>query len=213
MTRILFQGDSITDAGRARDNNDNLGAGYPAFVQARLGADEPGKYEFINRGISGNRVVDLYARIKADMINLAPDVMSILIGVNDVWHEVDFKNGVDTPKFERIYGMLLDEFFEACPNTKVMIMEPFVLPGSGSHRPDENGVSRYPYFRREVEARAAASRRIAEKYHLAFLPLQATLDEVAKNTPEGYWLVDGVHPGPYGRQLIADLWIKKYKEM
>ncbi|MBQ9920892.1 MAG: lysophospholipase, partial [Clostridia bacterium] len=85
--RILFQGDSITDAGRARDNDINLGTGYPMLVKATLGFEEPGKYEFFNRGISGNRVVDLYARIKNDIINLKPDVMSILIGVNDVWHE------------------------------------------------------------------------------------------------------------------------------
>ena len=88
MKTILFQGDSITDAGRARDNDANRGVGYPHLVSARLGCDNPTEFNFINRGISGNRIVDLYARIKADIINLKPDVMSILIGVNDVWHEI-----------------------------------------------------------------------------------------------------------------------------
>ena len=83
--RILFQGDSITDVGRTRDNNDiAMGSGYPLLVKGALGLDNPGKMEFINRGISGNRIVDVYARIKRDIINLKPDVMSILIGVNDV---------------------------------------------------------------------------------------------------------------------------------
>ena len=83
---ILFQGDSITDAGRNRENDAGTGTGYPTFVKGELGLSNPGEYEFINRGISGNRIVDLYARIKADIINLKPDYMSILIGVYDVWH-------------------------------------------------------------------------------------------------------------------------------
>lgn len=90
VKRILFQGDSITDAGRSRENDEWKGRGYATLVSAKLGFDEPNQYEFFNRGIGGNRSVDLLARIKSDVINLKPDVMSILIGVNDVWHEVDF---------------------------------------------------------------------------------------------------------------------------
>ena len=97
--RILFQGDSITDAGRARDNDKHLGLGYPRLVDSNLGFDAPGENEFINRGISGNRIVDLYARIKKDIINLAPDFMSILIGINDVWHECERNDGVDAEIF------------------------------------------------------------------------------------------------------------------
>ena len=98
--KILFQGDSITDAGRSRDNDQYIGTGYPLLVKSELGYKFPGKYEFINRGISGNRIVDLYARIKADIINIKPDVMSILIGVNDVWHEFGVNpNGVSSEKF------------------------------------------------------------------------------------------------------------------
>ena len=106
MKTILFQGDSITDAGRARDNDSNVGIGYPVLVKGTLGFEHPGEYTFLNRGISGNRVVDVYARIKSDIINLKPDVMSILIGVNDVWHEFSRKNGVDAEKFEKVYSML-----------------------------------------------------------------------------------------------------------
>ena len=117
MKTILFQGDSITDAGRARDNDSNVGVGYPVLVKGTIGFEHPGEYTFFNRGISGNRVVDVYARIKSDIINLKPDVMSILIGVNDVWHEVSKENGVDAEKYFKIYSMMIEEIKEALPGT------------------------------------------------------------------------------------------------
>ena len=113
MKTILFQGDSITDADRNYHDDSKRGLGYPQLVTASLGYDNPGEYSFINRGISGNRIVDVYARIKKDIINLKPDIMSILIGVNDVWHEYNPKhNGVATAKFEKIYSMLIEEIKE-----------------------------------------------------------------------------------------------------
>ena len=119
MKTILFQGDSITDAGRSRENDENMGVGYPTMVAGELGYENPGEYRFLNRGISGNRSVDLYARIKSDIICLKPDVMSILIGVNDVWHELDSGNGVDGDKYFMIYSLLLKEIKEALPLTKI----------------------------------------------------------------------------------------------
>ena len=103
--KILFQGDSITDVGRNTNNGslNSIGQGYPCLIASRLGADEPETYEFVNRGISGNRIVDVYARIKADCWNLAPDLLSILIGVNDVWPEFGGKNGVDAKRFYNVY--------------------------------------------------------------------------------------------------------------
>ena len=129
--RILFQGDSITDAGRSYSDNKNLGFGYARLVEASLGFDEP-NHEFFNRGISGNRVVDLYARIKSDVWNLNPDLLSILIGVNDVWHEFGEQNGVDADKFFKIYSMLIEEVKEALPDIKIMILEPFALKEKGN---------------------------------------------------------------------------------
>ena len=112
--RILFQGDSITDAGRDYNNDGALGRGYALLVEAALGYAEPGEHTFINKGISGNRIVDVYARMKRDILNYKPDVMSILIGVNDVWHELsDSPNGVDADKFFKIYSMLIEEVKEA----------------------------------------------------------------------------------------------------
>ena len=127
MKKFLFQGDSITDAGRARDWDLSLGSGYSTVVAATLGTEFPGEYEFINRAISGNRIVDLYARIKTDIINLKPDALSILIGINDVWHEVNHQNGVSAEKYEKIYDMLIEEILEALPDIKIYILEPFLL--------------------------------------------------------------------------------------
>ena len=131
--KILFQGDSITDTGRNREKDISLGSGYALFVSGSLGLTFPGEHEFLNRGISGNRVVDVYARIKSDIINLAPDFMSILIGVNDVWHEFEESpNGVDAEKYYRVYDMLLEEVTTALPKIKIMILEPFCLKGNGT---------------------------------------------------------------------------------
>ena len=112
MKRILFVGDSITDTGRVYENPTDMGKGYPLLVKAALGLDRP-ELDFFNRGINGNRIVDLYARIKKDIININPDVLSIYIGVNDVWHGIDWQNGVETDKFIKIYSMLIDEIKEA----------------------------------------------------------------------------------------------------
>ena len=204
MKTILFQGDSITDASRTKDDT-NMGRGYAALVTAALGYEYPGEYEFINRGINGNRVTDLYARIKRDIINLRPDVMSILIGVNDVWHEYDFGggNGVDAEKYYRIYSMLIEEVKEAMPDTKIMIMEPFVLKGSATN-------PNWDVFYTEVRKRADRAREIARKYGLAFVSLQAQFEEATKKAPEDHWLKDGVHPTLAGHELIKKEWIKAF---
>ena len=121
---ILFQGDSITDCGRNREDITSTGAGYMHMVKSQLGCEYPGEYEFINKGISGNRIVDVYARIKKDIINLRPAYMSLLIGVNDVWHELGGRhNGVSAEKFEKIYNMLITEIMEELPNIKILIMK------------------------------------------------------------------------------------------
>lgn len=206
MKTILFQGDSITDANRFRDDETNMGGGYPHLVKAELGFENPNEYNFINKGISGNRVVDLYARIKCDIINLKPDVMSILIGVNDVWHEFGSQNGVDAEKYYKIYSMLIEEIKEALPDVKIMILEPFALKGDGNR-------DYYDEFRVETEKRAEKAKMIAEKYNLKFIPLQEKLDEADKTAPEGYWLRDGVHPTNMGHELIKREWIKAFKTL
>ena len=205
--RILFQGDSITDADRSRSNNAPLGRGYPLLVEASLGLEEPDQHEFLNRGISGNRIVDVYARIKCDIINLKPDIMSILIGVNDVWHELgDNPNGVDADKFFKIYSMLIEEVKEALPDIKIMILEPFVLEACST-------TEHWEFFNTEVKKRAEMAKKIAEKFSLPFIPLQEGFDALAKKAPNSYWLGDGVHPTAKGHEFIKTQWLKAYKEL
>ena len=208
---ILFQGDSITDAGRSRENDMATGSGYVRLTEAELGFTYPQEYTYINRGISGNRIVDVYARIKMDIINLAPDYMSILIGINDVWHEYTKGNGVSAEKFEKIYDMLITEIKEALPNIKIMILEPFVLVGSATENNEQHPV-RYDYFRSETLLRAQVARRIAEKHNLVFIPLQEKLDEADKAHP-GIWLADGVHPASAGACLIKNEWVKAFETL
>lgn len=210
---VLFQGDSITDASRNREVSTSLGIGYANYVAGELGMDAPYQYKFFNRGISGNRIVDLYARIKADMINLKPDYMSILVGVNDVWHEYSYQNGVSAEKFEMVYDLLVQELRQQLPNTKIMILEPFVLPGSKTENSEEHP-GRYDYFRSEVLLRAEAAKRIADKYNLSFVPLQGIFDKANADAPcAGYWLMDGVHPTPAGHALIKRAWLEVFKNI
>ena len=204
MKRILFQGDSITDAGRNRDDFYGLGAGYPKFVAGQLAFEEPGAYEVLNRGISGNRIVDVYARIKKDIINLAPDYMSLLIGVNDVWHELGGQNGVDAEKFERIYDMLICEIKEALPDLKIMILSPYVIKGTATEE-------KWDAFRSEVELRCAAAKRIAEKHGFPYVDLLKAFDDATARGENSVWSTDGVHPVAGGIELIKRAWLDCFK--
>ncbi len=210
--RILFQGDSITDCDRRRSEFYSLGGGYPNLVKALLGMDCPGEYEFINRGVSGDRIVDLYARIKADFINLKPDYASIYIGVNDTWHEINDQNGVDTAKFEKIYTMLIEEVLAACPEIKLMLIAPFVLEGPGSCNTEEKP-DKYNIFREDVAQKAAVAKRLAEKFGLALIELQPAFDEACTKAPASYWTGDGVHPTECGHELIKRLWLDAFAKI
>ena len=205
MKRILFQGDSITDAGRNREalpeSNTGYGAGYPALVAARIFGDHLGnEYNIINRGISGNRVVDLYARWKKDCLNLDPDVLSILIGVNDTWHEKsESRNGVEVERYKLIYDMLLDWTVKSLPEIKLVLMEPFVL---------ETGAVSADWLP-EIAERGAVVKELAEKYNAVFIPCQQIIsDAAAKAGADDLILRDGVHPSVMGHQVLADAWLK-----
>ena len=203
---ILFQGDSITDAFRRYENDSHLGTGYANMVSARLGLENPGEYTFYNKGISGNRIVDLYARMKAEILNLKPDYLSILIGVNDVWHEKMYQNGVTPEKFKKIYGMLLTEIKEALPDIKIMLLEPFVADGAMTNDALE-------WFKVEVAKMAEKVHELAEEFNLPLIELQADLDAMQANAPESYWLYDGVHPSIFFHQHMADKWIATFKTL
>lgn len=199
MKKILFQGDSITDCGRGN----GLGLGYPNLVASALGCDFPGEYEFINRGISGNRVVDLLARWKADCINLEPDFISIMIGVNDVWHELGGKNGVPADRYEVVYDMLLGDIKAALPDTKILLLTPYVTAGTAT---DDN----IDYFRTEVAKRREVVFKLADKYDLPVIDLWEKFDKCCETSDASLWTVDGVHPTPAGHEMIKRAWIEEF---
>ncbi len=211
--KILFFGDSITDAGRNRENPEHvsgLGVGYVRVVADRLIGKTANKYEIINRGISGNRVVDLYSRIKCDCWNLNPDVISILIGVNDVWHEVTRKNGVELDRFEKVYRMMIEDTKKALPDVKMILCEPFVLKGAATQDTEEIP-DRYQQFLAVYEY-AKVVKKLAEEYGLPFVALQEKFNVGAAKNGVEYYLNDGVHPWVGGATLIADEWVKVFEE-
>lgn len=202
--RIVFFGDSITDAGRNRDTDNALssyGGGYVRDVAGELLSKHPSKYEILNRGIGGDRCVDLYARIKKDVWNLSPDVLSILIGINDVWHEL-WDNGVDLERFERIYDMIIQDTLKRLPAVKIIIMEPFTLKGYATAENWQLFSTVYNY--------AEISEKLAQKYNLPFVKIQSVLDSVNENFAEGELLSDGVHPNAAGAKIIADKWLEAF---
>ncbi len=199
---ILFTGDSITDCGRSRDANAvnaGLGEGYAMLTAAHLLADRPAaKLRILNRGISGNRIVDLDARIKSDLINLKPNVVNILIGVNDSWHEFPGRNGVDVPKFERVYRSVLAEARAALPKVKYILGEPFTLPCGAATKEIVNDLAK----------RRVVVKKLAQEFDAVFVPFQAVFDDAVKQAPAAYWAADGVHPTPGGHMLMARAWLK-----
>ena len=199
MKTFLFQGDSITDTNRVDDNEDNfgLGCGYALLLASDFLKNRKDEFRFINRGNSGDRITDVYARIKEDIINLKPDMMSILIGVNDVSHELTRNCGVTPEKFEKIYSMLIEEVTEALPEIKIFILEPFIMKGIHTE-------ARWDEFSCEVHKMSKASANIAEKFNLEFIPLQDKFDAAAADGNHRYWSVDGIHPSAAGHQLIKE---------
>ena len=203
--KILFYGDSITDAGRNKTTltaSDSYGNGYVNQIIARLYDRDFDKFEFINTGISGNRIVDLYARVKADLWNHKPDVISIMIGINDIWHEIANRNGVDLPRFEKVYRMLIEDTKAVLPDAKFILCEPFVLDGSATHDELERFEEVYEY--------AKCVKRLAEEYGLYFLPLQEVLTSAGERYGNSVILKDGVHPDIKGAAVIAKEWVKLF---
>ena len=202
---VLFQGDSITDCGRNRAaenyNNDvcGLGQGYAMMAASELLCTRPADgLQFFNRGISGNRIVDLDARIKSDLINLKPNLVSILIGVNDTWHEMGHQNGVEVPKYERVYRGLLTEVREALPGVKFVLCEPFVLSCGVV---GENWVG-------EIDQRRAVVAKLAKEFGAVLVPFQSMFNDAVKKAPPAYWASDGVHPSAAGHMLMARTWLE-----
>ncbi|MBB6729465.1 SGNH/GDSL hydrolase family protein [Cohnella zeiphila] len=200
---VLFQGDSITDGarGRSEDLNHILGHGYAYLAASRLGERLASRRpKFINRGISGNRVSDLYARWNEDAFALRPDLISILIGVNDLWRTMAGEPSGVTDRFERAYRHILEETKEVLPETRLVLCEPFLLKAGAT-------VERWDEWTSRMAAYQATVRDLAEQYGALFVPLQDAFDRAAESAEPAYWIWDGVHPTAAGHQVIADRWL------
>ena len=202
---ILFQGDSITDAGRNKQNEgfnnaSSLGSGYAFLISASLLEKYASlELKIYNRGISGNKVFQLADRWDKDCLDLKPDVLSILIGVNDIWHTLNGQYNGTVEKYRNDYIALLERTKAALPSVKLIICEPFSVPGV---KAVDNRW--YPEF---YEYQKTA-REIAERFGAVFVPFQKVFDEAQKRAPGSYWTGDGVHPSLAGAQLMAQAWLR-----
>jgi lysophospholipase L1-like esterase len=195
-SRILFQGDSITDGNRGRslDPNHILGHGYAFIIAARHGAAFPErKLDFFNRGVSGNTVLDLDKRWSKDTLSLKPDLLSVMIGVNDNG------KGVSLEAYEAAYDKILAEARAQNPKLKLVLMEPFVRH-PGKPVPES------------IAARQAIVAKLAQKHGAALVRLQKIFDDAAAKTADDYWVWDSVHPTYRGHQLMADEWERVVRE-
>lgn len=211
--KILFFGDSITDAGRNREFPNHmsaLGWGFVRIIADRLLRDSCQQYEIINRGISGNRIVDLYARLKSDVWNLQPDIISILIGVNDIWHDIEFNNGVDLERFENIYRLLINDTKKALPKAEFILCEPFMLKGDATENTEEIP-DRYERFCM-VYKYAEIVKKLANEFDIPFVSLQEKFTTASIKYNAQDYLSDGVHPHISGASLIANEWVNCFKK-
>jgi len=194
--KILFQGDSITDAGRVRDDPAGLGVGYAMMAASRLQALRPGLgLTFLNRGISGNRAVDLAARWREDCLDLKPDWVSILIGVNDCWRRYDCGDATTAKDFERHYREILES--SRARGIGIIVCEPFVLPCP----PDREA------WREDLDPKIHVARKLAREFASLLVPFDGIFAARSVVRPPDFWAADGVHPSAAGHALMADAWI------
>ncbi|WP_314586276.1 SGNH/GDSL hydrolase family protein [Paenibacillus terrigena] len=195
---VLFQGDSVTDCGRDYRNPKDLGNGYANMVAGMFSALYPNqRVQFYNRGISGNRVVDLQSRWEEDCIDLKPNWVSILIGINDVWRRYDSNDPTSVERFKDGYRDLLRQTKERL-GAKLIICEPFVLPVPEDRRT----------WREDLDPKIQAVRDLAAEFEAIYIPLDGIFAQHSTQTPPAYWAEDGVHPSVAGNGLIARAWLQ-----
>jgi lysophospholipase L1-like esterase len=199
--RILFQGDSITDGSRGRNTDPNhiLGHGYVFIIAAKIGADHPQlELDFVNRGVSGNTVLDLEKRWVKETLDLKPNLLSILVGVND-------NRSIPFEKYEEVLNKLIKDAKAANPQVKLVLGEPFGLP-VGRH------VADWEKWNADLAKRRAIVVKLAKVHDAAVVRYQQAFDEASKRAPAEYWIWDGVHPTYRGHQIMADEWLKTVRE-
>lgn len=195
--KILFQGDSVTDAGRDRSNPHDMGEGYPRYASAMIQDSYPDTpFEFVNLGISGNRTGDLVDRLESDFIDVQPDIVSIMIGINDVWHHYEFCNIETTDEqFEANLRTLLTAIRERT-HARILLIQPILWYGGCG---DE--------MLAELARKQAIFKRMAETFADAYLPIH---DILAKQHFEDLtvYSADGVHPTSDGAMLIGEAYLR-----
>lgn len=195
---VLFQGDSITDCGRSRENLDDLGGGYAMMAASWIGAMYPEwKIRFVNRGISGNRVKDLQQRWKADCLDLKPNWVSIMIGINDTWRAFDSNDPTSPEDYRDAYDGILADVRDQL-GARIILLEPFVLPF-----PEDRKA-----WRADLNPRIDIVRDLARKYEAILVPLDGIMAEACTRREPAYWAADGVHPTNEGHALIAQAWFQ-----
>ena len=221
MIRILFQGDSITDGGRLKpvecrwDLNHQIGHCYVYPIVGELSRQYPGKYTFINRGLSGDTIPSIANRWQTDTLDEHPDILSMLIGINGN-REFDGNYPEGLEGFDSQYRALLDAARAQNPDLKIILMEPFVLPVN-------HIANNFEAYMAVFSRRQAIVRQIAEDYGAIFIPTQERLNALVKETapilaangcdidPMKYWLWDGVHPTEAFHDYLAKLWLEAAK--
>lgn len=200
---VLFQGDSVTDCGRSRENDADLGKGYANMAAAMFSASHPEKnVKFLNRGISGNRVKDLKARWKEDCLDLKPDVISILIGINDCWRRFDSNDPTTAEEYERDYRYILNQIKENL-NAKIIICEPFVLP-----YPEDRKA-----WREDLDPKIHVARSLAKEFGAMYIPFDGLYAENCMKNEPAFWAADGVHPTQAGHAFMANTILKAVKAL
>ena len=200
--RVLFQGDSITDCGRSRGDDTNLGSGYAMMAADDFAAQYPQySVQFLNRGVGGDRVRDLRARWEEDCLALQPDWVSILIGINDTWRRYDRNDPTPVGAFAAAYRAILEA--ATARGIRIIVCEPFLLPV----------LPQQMAWREDLNLKIEAIHQLAQEYRAWFIPLDALFAQAAAQREPGFWTPDGVHPSPAGHTLIAQAWLKTFAQI
>ena len=195
--KILFQGDSITDAGRDRSDPHHLGEGYPKYAAEGLREAFPDvDFEFINLGIGGNKTADLVARLESDFVDIQPDIVSILIGINDVWHFAADKSWIPNEVFEQRYRTVL-EAIKTRTKAKLLMLEPFLIP-----------VADKEVFWEDLPGKMNVIRKLAREYADVYVALDGRLNEAFIGAEPTAFAADGVHPTEMGARYIGSLYVE-----
>lgn len=184
---VVFAGDSVTDCGRREDPR-GLGSGYVRDLFDSLGPQRP---RIVNVGISGNRAADLEARWQTDVLAHAPDVVSVLIGINDTWRRYDKNDPTSVESFEKSYRAMLEPL-----RAKLILVEPFLLAvKDGQHA-----------WREDLDPKIEVVRRLASEYGAVLVAADVEFNRQAPSVGATTLADDGVHPTAAGHRLLADLW-------